>query len=69
MLGTSQPTKSDETLKPPMPIGVEYCCSCQTTAPDCWAFALGYPRMTAMGFLMLHILFGILVGTFYTALA
>ncbi len=32
------------------------------------AFALGYPSMTAMGFLMLHILFGILVGAFYTAL-
>ena len=32
------------------------------------AFALNYPPMTAMGFLMLHIIFGILVGTFYTAL-
>ena len=39
----------------------------QMVAPG--AFALGYPRMTAMGFLMLHILFGILVGTVYTALA
>ena len=31
------------------------------------AFALGYPRATAMGFLMLHVVFGILVGAFYTA--
>ena len=33
------------------------------------AFALNYPSMTAMGFLMLHILFGILVGAVYTGLA
>ena len=32
------------------------------------AFALGYPRTTAMGFLMLHVVFGILVGAIYTAL-
>ena len=32
------------------------------------AFALGYPSMTAMGFLMLHVLFGLLVGTVYAAL-
>ena len=32
------------------------------------AFALNYPSMTVMGFFMLHILFGILVGTFYTVL-
>ncbi len=31
------------------------------------AFALGYPRATAMGFLMLHLVFGILVAAFYTA--
>ena len=31
------------------------------------AFALGYPRATAIGFLMLHVVFGILVGAFYTA--
>ena len=31
------------------------------------AFALSYPSMTAMGFFMLHIVFGILVGAFYTA--
>jgi hypothetical protein len=30
-------------------------------------FALSYPPLTAMGFLMLHILFGVLVGAFYTA--
>lgn len=29
------------------------------------AFALGYPAGTAMGFLMLHLLFGVLVGVFY----
>ena len=39
----------------------------QMQAPG--AFALNYPPMTAMGFLMLHILFGVLVGTAYTALA
>ena len=32
------------------------------------AFAMSYPAMTAMGFLMLHVLFGVLVGAFYTAL-
>ena len=32
------------------------------------AFALSYPAMTAMGFLMLHVVYGILVGAFYTAL-
>lgn len=30
-------------------------------------FALSFPPMTAMGFLMLHILFGVMVGTFYEA--
>ena len=33
------------------------------------AFAMNYPSMTAMGFLMLHILFGILVGVSYTVLS
>ena len=28
-------------------------------------FALNYPAMTVVGFLMLHLLFGVLVGTFY----
>ena len=28
-------------------------------------FALGYPPMTAMGFLMLHLLFGVVVGVIY----
>jgi hypothetical protein len=32
------------------------------------AFEMSYPAMTAMGFLMLHALFGVLVGAFYTAL-
>ena len=32
------------------------------------AFALCYPPMTAMGFFMLHILYGVLVGTVYEAL-
>ena len=32
------------------------------------AFAMNYPVMTATGFFMLHILFGILVGVFYTVL-
>ena len=32
------------------------------------AFALGYPPATALGFLMLHVVFGVLVGAFYTAL-
>ena len=32
------------------------------------AFALAYPPMTAVGFLMLHVVYGILVGAFYTAL-
>ena len=30
------------------------------------AFALSYPSMTAMGFFMLHIVFGVLTGAFYT---
>jgi uncharacterized protein (DUF2236 family) len=30
-------------------------------------FALSYPRATAMGFLMLHVLFGVMVGSFYDA--
>ena len=30
--------------------------------------ALSYPPMTAMGFFMLHMLFGVLVGALYTAL-
>ncbi len=29
------------------------------------AYALSYPKMTAAGFLMLHLLFGLLVGGFY----
>ena len=33
------------------------------------AFALNYPAMTAAGFLMLHLLFGLLVGVFYQAFA
>ena len=37
----------------------------QVEAPG--AYALGYPPMTAMGFLMLHLLYGVLVGAFYTA--
>lgn len=32
------------------------------------AFAMGYPAMTAMGFLMLHIMFGVVVGATYGAL-
>ena len=32
------------------------------------AFALNYPPMTAMGFFMLHILFGVLVAATYSAL-
>ena len=32
------------------------------------AFALNYRSMTAVGFLMLHVLFGILVGASYAAL-
>ena len=32
-------------------------------------FALNYPPMTAMGFFMLHMVFGILVGALYTAFA
>lgn len=31
-------------------------------------FSMGYPAATAMGFLMLHLLFGVLVGTFYEVL-
>ena len=37
------------------------------TAPG--AFALNYPSMTAMGFFMLHIIFGVLVAVTYTAIA
>ena len=33
------------------------------------AFALNCPPMIAMGFFMLHMLFGILVGALYTAFA
>ncbi len=29
------------------------------------AFATGYPKATSMGFLMLHLLFGVLVAVFY----
>ena len=29
------------------------------------AYALSYPKATAVGFLMLHLLFGLLVGEFY----
>jgi len=32
-------------------------------------YALGYPPMTAMGFLMLHLLFGVIVGALYGAWA
>ena len=38
----------------------------QMDAPE--SFAMIYPAITAMGFLMLHVLFGVLVGAFYTAL-
>ena len=31
------------------------------------SYVLSYPRMTAMGFLMLHLVYGILVDTFYAA--
>ena len=31
------------------------------------ALAAGYPAATAMGFLMLQLLFGVLVGVFYDA--
>ncbi len=31
------------------------------------AFALSYPKGTAMGFLMLHLVYGVLVGVFYDA--
>ncbi len=31
------------------------------------AYAVRYPPMTAMGFLMLHLLYGVLVGAFYAA--
>ena len=37
----------------------------QVEAPG--AYAMGYPPMTTMGFLMLHLLYGVLVGAFYTA--
>ncbi len=30
-------------------------------------FAMSYPRAAVMGFLMLHLLFGVLVGVFYDA--
>lgn len=30
-------------------------------------FVIKYPKMTTMGFLMLHLLYGVLVGTFYDA--
>ena len=36
-------------------------------APD--PFALAYPPMTAMGFLKLHLLFGVIVGALYGAWA
>ena len=39
----------------------------QMAAPG--AFALNYPAMTAGGFFMLHVIFGVLVGALYTALA
>ena len=32
-------------------------------------YALNYPKLTAMGFLMLHLVYGVLVGVFYTAFA
>lgn len=32
-------------------------------------YALGYPAMTALGFLMLHLLFGLIVGALYGAWA
>lgn len=32
-------------------------------------YALGYPPMTAMGFLMLHLVFGVVVGALYGAWA
>ena len=32
-------------------------------------YALGYPPMTAMGFLMLHLVFGVIVGALYGAWA
>ena len=39
----------------------------EMTAPG--AFALNYPPMTAIGFFMLHIIFGVLVAVTYTAIA
>ena len=36
---------------------------------DPGAFALKFPAMTAIGFFMLHIVFGVLVATFYEALS
>ena len=39
----------------------------QMAAPG--AFALSYPAMTAGGFFMLHVIFGVLVDALYTALA
>ena len=38
----------------------------QMEAPG--AFALSYPPMTAMGFFILHLVFGIVVGALYGAL-
>ena len=35
---------------------------------DPGAFAVGFPRMTTMGFLMLHIAFGVSVGALYEAI-
>ena len=32
-------------------------------------FALSYPPMTAIGFLMLHVLFGVVVGALYATFA
>ncbi len=32
-------------------------------------YARGYPTMTAMGFLMLHLVFGVIVGALYGAWA
>ena len=32
-------------------------------------YALGYPPMTALGFLMLHLVFGVIVGALYGAWA
>ena len=37
--------------------------------PGPGAFAISFPPMTAAGFFMMHILFGVLVGAFYEAFA